>query len=150
MSVEMEPDEVRAFLEEAHTAVLTTLRSDGRPVSLPVWFLVDGDAVLVAGLASGAKFSRVRRDPRVSVLVEDGERWAELRAVHLEGTAELVEDPDWEAVDARFDAKYAGARTPRDEMPESARRHYDAARALLRIVPEGRPISWDNRKLGGS
>jgi hypothetical protein len=147
VGVRLTDDEAWDVLAAAHTGILTTLRRDGAPVTLPVWFLADDRTVLVAGLAATAKFARARNDERVSFLVESGLRWAELRAVEFTGRAELVADPDWDALDARFDAKYAGFRTPRGEMPPSARAHYDRARALLRLVPEGRLLTWDNARL---
>ena len=88
----------------------------------------------------------MRHDDRVSFLVESGERWRELRAVHVVGRAQIVEDPDWAHVDALLDAKYLGYRTPRGDMPESARERYDSQRALVRVTPEGRLLTWDNAR----
>jgi PPOX class probable F420-dependent enzyme len=148
VSVRLNDDEAWEVLRAAHTGILTTLRRDGSPVALPVWFVVDGKTILVSGPSTTKKFVRVRRDPRVSFLVESGEAWAELEAVHVSGRAELVEDPDWPAIDAMFDAKYRAFRTPSEAMPERTRVHYDVGRKLLRIVPEGKLLTWDNRRLG--
>ena len=147
MSVRLTDDEGWEVLRTSHTGILTTLRRDGTPVSLPVWFVVDDHAVLVAGPAASHKFSRLGRDPRVVFLVESGQAWRELQAVHLTGVGEVVESPDWGTVDLMFDAKYADFRTPRSAMPASARKHYDAGRALVRITPTEPFISWDNRRL---
>jgi PPOX class probable F420-dependent enzyme len=147
VSVRMTDDEAWRFLAGGHTGILTSLRRDGRPVSLPVWFVVDGRRILVAGPAASAKMARVRRDERVAFVVERGRRWAELEAVHVDGRARLVPSPDWEAFDAMIDAKYAGFRTPTAEMPASARQRYDEARALIEIVAD-ELISWDNHRLG--
>jgi PPOX class probable F420-dependent enzyme len=149
MGVRLDEDEAWDVVGRSHTGIFTSLRADGFPVALPVWFVVVDRRVWIAGPATTAKFTRVRRDPRVSFLVESGERWAELRAVQFTGRAVVDEAPDWEAVDALFDTKYAGFRTPRAEMPESARRRYDAARSLIRITPEGGYVSWDNSRLEG-
>ena len=67
--------------------------------------------------------------------------------MQVTGRAEVVEDPDWQHIDALLDAKYRAARTPRAEMPASARARYDAARSVIRIVPEGRLLTWDNARL---
>jgi PPOX class probable F420-dependent enzyme len=150
MSVRLSDDEAWEVLSGSHTGILTTLRGDGYPVTLPVWFVVQDRAVYVAGPAVTRKFGRVRRDHRASFLVESGERWAELRAVQITGRAEIVDDPDWAHVDALLDYKYRGFRTPREEMPASARARYDAARTLVRIVPEGRLLTWDNARLDPS
>jgi nitroimidazol reductase NimA-like FMN-containing flavoprotein (pyridoxamine 5'-phosphate oxidase superfamily) len=147
MGLRLTDDEAWEVLDASHTAVLTSLRRDGIPVSLPVWFVVVDRSVLVTGPASSYKFTRLRRDPRATFLVESGEAWKELRAVHLVGRAELVAQPDWASVDALFDVKYGEFRTPRPEMPDSARKHYAAARALIRLTPTERLITWDNQRL---
>jgi Pyridoxamine 5'-phosphate oxidase len=136
VSVRLTDGEAWDVLETSHTGILTSLRRDGVPVSLPVWFVVDDGAVLVAGPAASHKFTRLRRDARVAFLVESGEAWKELRAVHLVGRAELVDRP-----------KYAGFRTPREKMPASARARYDGARSLVRVTPTERLLTWDNQRL---
>jgi general stress protein 26 len=148
VGVQLSEDEAWDVLATSHTGILTSLRSDGFPVTLPVWFVVEDRAVYVSGSASTHKFTRVRRDDRVSFLVESGLKWAELQAVHFTAHAEHVTDPDWARIDAMFEAKYAGFRTPRAEMPEATQRAYNAARALLRLRPEGGFLSWDNSRLG--
>ncbi len=140
-------DEAWDVLASSHTGILTSLRRDGVPVSLPVWFVVDDHAVLVAGPAASHKFTRIRRDGRVAFLVESGEAWQDLRAVHLIGRGDIVEHPDWGSVDALFEAKYAGFRTPRETMPASARARYDGARSLVRVTSTERLLTWDNRRL---
>lgn len=147
MSVRLSDDEAWEFLGTSHTGILTSLRRDGVPVSLPVWFVVDGRSVLVAGPASSYKFLRLRRDPRAAFLAESGQAWKDLNAVHLIGLAEIIAQPDWESVDERFDTKYGAFRTPRAEMPESARARYDGARSLVRLTPTERLLTWDNRRL---
>jgi PPOX class probable F420-dependent enzyme len=147
MSVRLSDDEAWEVLRAAHTGILTTLRRDGSPIALPVWFVVDDRVIYVTGPKTTKKFDRVRNDARASFLVESGAAWQELSAVHVSGRAEMVDDPDWERIDALLGEKYRGYITPRDEMPERTREHYDVGRALLRIVPEGRLLTWDNSRL---
>ena len=92
MSVRMTPDEAWARIESAHTGIITSLRRDGMPIALPMWFCVVDGAVHFRTLARSKKAARLRHDPRISFLVEGGERWAELWAVHLAGTAVFVDD----------------------------------------------------------
>jgi len=147
VSVRLTDGEAWDVLGSSHTGILTSLRGDGVPVSLPVWFVVDDRSVLVAGPAASHKFTRIRRDGRIAFLVESGEAWKDLRAVHLIGRGDLVEQPDWESVDALFEAKYAGFRTPRQEMPASALARYDGARSLVRLTSTERLLTWDNQRL---
>jgi hypothetical protein len=148
VSVRLTDGEAWDVLASSHTGILTSLRRDGVPVSLPVWFVVDERSVLVAGPAASHKFTRIRRDGRIAFLVESGEAWKDLRAVHLIGRGDVVEQPDWESVDALFEAKYAGFRTPREKMSASARARYDGARSLVRLTSTERLLTWDNQRLG--
>jgi PPOX class probable F420-dependent enzyme len=147
-TVRMSPDDAWRVLAEAHTGILTTLRRDGRPIALPVWFAVLDRRVFVSGPARTKKFARIRRDARVSFLVESGRRWSELRGVHLTGRANDVDDPDLLArVHLALDAKYATFRTPRAAMPDATRAHYDTEVTTVEIVADDRVLSWDNARL---
>ena len=147
MGVRLSEDEAWAVLAAAHTGVFTTLRRDGMPIALPVWFVALERTICLAAPSRTKKVARVRNDPRGSFLVESGERWAELQAVHLTGRVEVVDDPDEMArIDAGLDDKYAAFRTTRAAMPERTQEHY-AGRTFLRLVPDARVVSWDNRRI---
>ena len=147
MSVRLSADEAWAVIEQSRTGILTTLRRDGMPISLPVWFVALDRSICLATPARTKKLARLRRDPRASFLVESGERWAELIAVHLTGRVEVVEDAQLMArIDTALEAKYAALRTPRSSMPETTQEYY-AERAFLRLMPDERILSWDNRRL---
>jgi PPOX class probable F420-dependent enzyme len=148
MSLRLSPDEAWTFLDRAHTGIFTTLRADGSPVALPVWFVTLERTICIGAPAGTKKIKRVRHDPRASFLVEQGERWAELQAVHLSGRVEIVADADVAtSVQLALDAKYQAFRTATASMPEPTQQHY-AERTILRLHPEGRILSWDNRRIG--
>ncbi len=150
MSVRLTTDEAWAVVAASHTGILTSLRRDGVPIALPLWFVVLDRRVYVSGPASTKRVARIRRDPRVSFLVESGERWAELCAVHLTGRARVVTEPALLVrVAAALDAKYRGFRTPRAAMPAATRAHYEIQLATLEITPDERILSWENARLGG-
>lgn len=147
MSIRLTPDEAWDVLRQSHTGILTTLRADGAPVTLPVWFVVLDGAICFKTPKQARKVGRIRRDPRASFLVESGERWAELRAVHLSGRVEEVgDDAARERIGTALDEKYAAFRTAAADMPESARERY-ASWAFFRLVPEPRMLTWDNSRL---
>lgn len=147
-SVRLAPDEAWAVIESAHTGVLTTLRRDGTPIALPIWFVSFGKKIYVSGPTHTKKFARIRNDDRVSFLVESGERWAELVGVHLTGTAHLVTDPELrEEVMAASTAKYSAFRTSRKKMPDATRSHYEVELAIIEINPDDRILSWENSRL---
>lgn len=150
VSVRLSREEAWAELASAHTGIFTSLRRDGVPISLPVWFVVVDERIYVAGPATSKKVARVRHDPRVAFLVESGERWRDLRAVHVTGRARVVdasETPLLERVAMLSDAKYAAFRTPRDEMPDATQRHYAVPPATIEITPDDRVLTWDNARL---
>ncbi len=148
MGVRLSEDEAWEFLERGHTGILTSMKRDGFPIALPVWYAVVDRHVFVAGPGTSKKFARVRNNAKVSFLVESGERWAELKAVHLTGRAEVVDAEAWPEVDRQMDAKYAPFRTASKAMPDATRKHYAVSRGLMRITPEGRILTWDNARLG--
>lgn len=147
-SVRLDSEEAWAALEAAHTGILTSLRSDGWPISLPVWFVTLDRRVYVSGPARSKKFTRIRRDPRVCFLVESGEKWSELKGVGITGRALILEEgPRMDRVRLALHEKYAPFRTPRSVMPEATRAHYDTPAATMEIVPDERVLSWDNSRL---
>jgi hypothetical protein len=148
-SVRMTPDEAWAFVEQAHTGIFTTLRRDGVPIAMPLWFAALDRRIYV--VTRGKKVARVRNDARCSFLVEDGVRWAELRAVHLTGTAQVIDpSPDLAGrIAAEMERKYASFRTAPKKMPTATRDHYaKTAGSTIELVPDDRILSWDNHNLG--
>ena len=92
------------FLNKTRYGILTTLASDGTPKSVPVWFDWDGNAVRIFTGVKSAKVKRIRRDPRVTLLVanhlDEGEAW-----VAFDGTAKIRPDSAVELLE-RLAAKY--------------------------------------------
>lgn len=150
--IQMTPVEVRSFLEGSKTAVLCSVGPDGVPHPMPMWYALDAaGAVLMTTFAKSQKVLNLRRDPRVSLLVEDGQSYQELRGVVLYGKAEI--EPETERVLdvlTQVSSRYAGgggagapAEALRQGLLATARK-----RVALRVAPE-RVVSWDHRKLGG-
>ena len=149
MTVRMTDEETWDLVDRSAKGILTTLRADGRPVALPVWYVTVDRHVFVS--TRGKKVDRARNDPRCSFLVEGGDRWVELRAVHLDCTASLLapDDDRRRALERLFAEKYAALRAGRGEMPAATRDHYEARMgAILELTPNDKVLTWDNRKLG--
>jgi PPOX class probable F420-dependent enzyme len=146
MGIRLSPDEAWDVIGQSHTGILTTLRANGSPVTLPTWFAVLDRTICLFTPSGTKKVVRVRRDPRASFLVESGERWAELRAVHVSGLLEIVEDEPTKArITEALDEKYAAFRST-NQMSQATTDYY-ATRTYLRLVPEPRLLTWDNRRL---
>jgi PPOX class probable F420-dependent enzyme len=148
MGVSFDEDELWQFLEDSHTGILTTLRADGWPVALPVWFITHDHRIYVQTPARTRKVAHVHRDPRVCFTAEAGVAWGELRAVVLTGQAAVVADGEEKNLAiGRISEKYGSFGIPATEVPAVTVRHYDTPAAVIRVDPDSRPLSWDNRKL---
>lgn len=142
----MTEEEVAVFLHERHTMTVATLGADGRPHLVAMWygFLEGAPAFWTYGRSQ--KAVNLRRDPRVTCLVEAGETYDALRGVELVGRATVLEDRDEiMAVGASVFERYTG---PVDEAAREALVASGAKRVAVRVEVE-RVVSWDHRKLSG-
>ncbi|HEU5033930.1 MAG TPA: PPOX class F420-dependent oxidoreductase [Mycobacteriales bacterium] len=138
-------EEVAELLAGSRTATMATVGADGQPHLVAMWFAVlDGD-VCFETKAKSQKAVNLRRDPRISVLVEDGITYEDLRGVSLEGRAEVSDDPDllWR-IGVDIWERYYGPYT--DEMQPFVEAMLNK-RVAVRVKAE-RVRSWDHRKLG--
>ncbi len=144
-TVEMSDEEIRDYVLRSRTATMATLGPDGRPHLVAMWFAVLDGAVWFETKTRSQKAVNLRRDPRLTVLIEDGETYDVLRGVSLEGRATISEDPDdlWRVgVDVweRYNGPYTEEVRPLVEFMLQKR-------VAIRLDVE-RTRSWDHRKLG--
>jgi hypothetical protein len=139
----MSPEERDAFLRAERTCRVASAGADGSPHVTPLWFVWDGASLWLTSIVKSQRWTDLQRDNRVSVVVDTGVEFLELRGVELRGRAEVVgEVPRSGAPDAQleeperlFADKYAGGQV-----------RHDGRHAWLRITPE-KMVSWDFRKL---
>ncbi len=132
MSSAMTPDQVRAFmLDGSRTGKLATVRADGSPHVVPVWFTFDdvGRIVFLTG-AGSLKARNMVRDPRVAIAVDDESMpfaWA-----RVDGTAELEAESDellhWAIESCR---RYVGD----DQAEAFGRRNAVSGELLVKVTP---------------
>ena len=72
------------------TGKFATTRPDGRPHVTPIWFVLDGEDVVLTTHGTGVKASALRRDPRAALCVDDQQ--PPYSFVMIEGTAVLSDD----------------------------------------------------------
>src|SRR5690348_17079894 len=89
----MSDEEVAAFLAERRKLHVATLNRDGSAHLMPMYFLVVDGAVTFWTYTASQKIANLRRDPRVTVMAEDGEAYFDLRGVQIVGRARLTDDP---------------------------------------------------------
>ena len=104
----MSAEEARAFLAEgARTAHVATTRADGSPHVVPVWYLVDGDALVFTCARDSVKGRNLARDPRLAIAVDD-DRFPYAFAT-VSGRAEIADRPDdFLAWTTRIARRYVG------------------------------------------
>jgi PPOX class probable F420-dependent enzyme len=128
----MTDDERRAFLSQGtRTAKVATTMKDGTPHVMPVWFVLEGDELLFNTGADTVKGRALRRDPRISIVVDD--ETPPYSFVHIRGTAEIVEDMDEvRRVATLVGARYMGA----DRAEEFGARNGVPGELVIRVRPE--------------
>jgi PPOX class probable F420-dependent enzyme len=141
--IELTSAEQAAMLETARTAILVTIGPDGVPDPTAMWFVVRDGQIVMRTYAKSQKVRNIERDPRVAVLVEDGETYDTLRGLQLTGRIALSRDID-EVLDVveGLARKYQGI----DGLDRDAMRDYAGKQAVLRLDVDRR-VSWDHAKL---
>ena len=140
----MSPTERDEFLATERTCRVASVGRDGSPHVTPLWFAWDGTSLWLTSIVRSQRWSDLQRDNRVSVIVDAGGPFTELRGVELRGAAEVVGEvprtgdprPELEAPEQLFADKYAGGRM-----------HHDGRHAWLKVTPT-KIVSWDFRKIG--
>jgi PPOX class probable F420-dependent enzyme len=128
----MTKSEYHGFLQDrARTAVLATVRADGRPHVAPVWFDLDGDTFIFTTGQDTVKGRNLLRDPRIALCIEDEN--PPFHFVIVEGTAELTaEDPDLLHWSTRIGGRYMGA----ERADEYGQRNAVPSELLVRMTPQ--------------
>lgn len=143
--IEMTPEEISAFVAKQRTANLATIGATGQPHVVAMWFAMIDGVLWFETKAKAQKAVNLRRDPRATVLIEDGRTYDTLRGVSFEGTADIVDDAEalW-AVGVNVWERYTGPYTDDLEPFVEAMLH---KRVAVRLDVT-RTRSWDHRKLG--
>lgn len=141
----MSDAEIADFVARSRTGTMATIGADGQPHLVAMWYgVLEGD-IWVETKAKSQKAVNLRRNPRVSFLIEDGMTYDTLRGVAFEGVGEIVEDPDtifkvgisvWE----RYNGPYTDDLKPAVDMMMNKRVAVRIAASRIR--------SWDHGKLG--
>lgn len=102
-------EETKAFLlSGTRTGKLATVRDDGRPHVVPVWFTLRDDHLVFNTHSSSVKAENMRRDPRVAVTVDD--QAPPFSFVTIEGVATLTDtDPELLEIATDIGGRYMGA-----------------------------------------
>jgi PPOX class probable F420-dependent enzyme len=132
---------VRRFLEQEPVVWLSTVRPDGTPHIVPIWFWWDGDAVLVFSKPEAQKVRNMRVHPAVMLGVGDPEDDFDIGL--LEGSAELLGLPTASVLPAAHLEKYAARMA---EIGLSAEEYAATYSQVIRITPD-HYLGWHGRSV---
>ena len=146
-TITMSDEEIVAYLEDQKVLNVATIGPTGHPHVVAMWYVVlDGQPAFWT-FGKSQKIMNIRRNPKITGLVESGDVYNELRGVELVGTARLVED--YESIrdlGIRVSTKYSGP-------PSDAALPFIEKQAQKRIgvvVDVDSVVSWDHTKLAGA
>ncbi len=119
---------VEAFLRGIYFGKIATIRKDGSPHVTPIWYMLDDGKLIVNTTTDRVKYRNIKRDPRVSFLVDDGYPY-----IMIQGKARIAteRDPlkDIETLAIRYTGEEKGRKAARD-------RYWKQPRVSVEIVPE--------------
>ena len=147
--ITMTDDEVQAYLESERILNVATNGVSGHPHLVAMWFaMLDGKPVFWT-YGKSQKIANLRRDAKMTGLVESGASYDQLRGVELRGRGTIVDD--YEAVleiGKAVGVKYNGPSA----LDDAALPFFEAqATKRVGVVFEIDHIaSWDHTKLGGT
>src|SRR4026208_1757372 len=151
----MDDDEIAVFIDRSRTATMATMGPHGVPHLVAMWYGVIVGKIRFETKARAQKTGTLTRDNRITVMIEDGLTYDTLRGVSIEGTGEIVEDPDeiWkggvsggggyngpDTEGERYTGPYTEEMKPLVEFMLNKR-------IVVRVDPI-RTRSWDHTKLG--
>jgi PPOX class probable F420-dependent enzyme len=145
--IKMSDAEVDEYLSGRHTMNVASFNHDGTIHLVAMWYAVhDGDPVFWT-FGKSQKIRNLERDPRITLLVETGEEYAQLMGVEMVGQAEVITDRD--AINAIGEAVYVRYF---GEINDEVRPfvHATGAKRLGVRITVDRTVSWDHRKLDGA
>ncbi|MEO3978398.1 PPOX class F420-dependent oxidoreductase [Streptomyces sp. CAU 1734] len=121
-------DDLKARLDSPVFVSIATIQPDGTPQVSPVWVKRDGDDLLISTTIGRRKEKNLRRDPRVTVLLQPFD--APYTYAEIRGTAELTTEGGQELID-ELSVKYTG-KSYAEFNPAAAD---DAPRVVVRVTP---------------
>ena len=152
-NIAMNETEILDFLASGRTLQVATHGPDGFPHLAPMWYIVEEGKVVFRTFTKSQKLVNLTRDPRLTVLVERGETYADLQGVMIKGRARLVTDRSSVLrLYGRITARYVIGGEAIEELTgdalEAAYGRYADKNTAVIVEPE-HVISWDHTKLGG-
>tara|TARA_Y100001970_G_C14163805_1_gene820097 strand:+ start:264 stop:734 length:471 start_codon:yes stop_codon:yes gene_type:complete len=148
--IRMSPHDISNYLKESRTMILVSNGNDGYPHPMPMWYAVEDDnTVLMTTFRKSQKVENLKKNPKVSLLVESGDSYEQLRSVLIYTHANLIDDVEktrdilMKISIQRGDLPSDADGSIREGMLKTA-----SKRIGMTFSPE-KIISWDHSKLKG-
>ena len=145
----MSEEEVASFLVEHRIAICATNGSDGWPHLMPLWYVLRDGQLWSWTYAKSQKVRNIERDDRVTLEVETGHEYQELRGVMIRARCVLHRELAIVAgVGQELAERYGGEDAAVGPEASEVFERQAAKRVALQFVPQSF-ATWDHRKLGG-
>lgn len=145
-AIQMTEEEEKKYLEDGFTIEIASIGPRGYPHQVAMWYVVIDGLVTFTTFRKSQKILNLKRDPKVSAMLESGRGYSELRGLVIEGDAEIVDDLETTnrtmAIIGKKYGNLPGAPTDGSPNPLAGKR------VTVRIHPQ-KVFSWDHTKLGG-
>jgi PPOX class probable F420-dependent enzyme len=130
------------LLSSRLVAYLATLNPNGTPHVVGMWFVWDGQALLLPTSRKTRKAKNLLRDPRATVSIDDSRGGFDLRGLTIIGRAETVDAPRSLELNREIHRKYV---TDRGLALDPVREYLLGDDITIRLIPE-RVSAWDLRE----
>lgn len=139
--------EQQEFLENGYTLQVASIGPKGYPHLVAMWYVLIDGQIHFTTFRKSQKILNLKRNPKMTVMLEEGKAYQELRGLVIEGEGEIIDDtPFCARVMGLVGAKYSGMPLPTGDPvainPQASKR------VVVRVKPIN-TVTWDHRKLGG-
>jgi len=148
-SIEMTSDELSSYLETGQILNIATLSPSGHPHLVAMWYVMLDGAPVFWTFGKSQKIMNLRRDPKITGLVETGDSYSDLKGAELIGTARIIEDYDQIVrIGAAVAVKYNGPGAAGEAAMGFIRKQ--AEKRIGVAIEVERAVTWDHSKLAGA
>ncbi len=146
--ITMTDEEVKVFMETQRILNVATIGPTGHPHLVAMWYALVNGKIQFWTFAKSQKIVNLRRDSKMTGLIESGESYSELKGVEMVGSGRIVEDFEQildlgKAVAVRYNGPEAAAEAVLPFIEAQARKRFVVEFEIERVV------SWDHSKISG-
>ena len=145
-AVRMSEEELDDFLDANLKVQVATIGPDGQPHLTTLFYVMVDGRMFFWTYGRSQKIQNLRRDPRITCLVEDGEDYFELRGATIFGKAELLDDYErLEDLGGRVATRMAGGADLGDFGDQIVAKQ--AEKRVGVFIDPVKIATWDHRKM---